>query len=799
MKRAVQWIAVGLLLTLFALLTIGSRHNAFTVDEPAHIAVGYSLLARGAGAFWLIPQYGNPPLLDELEALLFYLTRPKIPLEQLSGWPSSFMPLIRALNLYLLPIEQAELLTRLPTMLLTVLLGAVVFRWGKDLWGLGAGLIGLVALTFDPTLLAHGRLATTDVGTVTLGTAALYATWRWMRRPAWRWALVMGVLLGLTMLAKASGVVWILAAGLMVVGAITQRRRDGRAAHYLAQAVVAGGSSLLMIWAGYGFSWGSVQGFPFPLPAPAHWSGLLSQALGGLSASERWVFALGEQKQGNWWWYFPLAFLIKNPLPMLIGWGIGLVVLLRQPPSWLRILAMGTFPILYAALAISRGINIGYRHMLAVHPFLYLIIGGGLWQWSQRLYNHRWRWWLLGVLATWCAVSVLQSFPYEIAYFNELGGGARNGYRYLADSNVDWGQGSKALREYLVAHPGPTPNVAYHFTGVQPDLYGIEMKALPPQPDAPPLTAPFHPLPGRYVIGVDALQRGWPADPDMYAWFRQVEPTARLASSFFVYDLGAHPLEWFSQCTVPALPLDEQAVARGFGQTDLYRADFDCTAAWLYPTGGTAAGAYGLHHALLSEEGRPFPFLFPLTPHASDLFVARRLAGARLSLDLRRYTEQFPAFVLYEQEHPPLLPSRLPVLTLPATIFPSPSAPSTTLPVSLDGPLTFRGAAAFPDRDDLDVETWWQVTEGPITRPFSIMAHLLTPEGILIGVADGLGVSPLSLRPGDMIVQRHRFKSSQGKNVWLRTGAYWQDTARRWAISSDPEADAIFVHLEIKP
>ncbi|MBN2392383.1 MAG: hypothetical protein JXR84_16760 [Anaerolineae bacterium] len=87
------------------------------------------------------------------------------------------------------------------------------------------------------------------------------------------------------------------------------------------------------------------------------------------------------------------------------------------------------------------------------------------------------------------------------------------------------------------------------------------------------------------------------------------------------------------------------------------------------------------------------------------------------------------------------------------------------------------GTTAYAEVDGLDVETWWRVTDGPITRLFSIMAHLLTPQGDLIDQADGLVVWPSVLATGDVFVQRHHFAlSHEGDAVWLRTGAYWLDT-----------------------
>jgi hypothetical protein len=125
------------------------------------------------------------------------------------------------------------------------------------------------------------------------------------------------------------------------------------------------------------------------------------------------------------------------------------------------------------------------------------------------------------------------------------------------------------------------------------------------------------------------------------------------------------------------------------------------------------------------------------------------------------------------------------------------NTPSLTAPVPLEGPLTFLGVAVYPEGDGLEVETWWQVTEGPISRPLSIMAHLLRGDGEVLGVADGLGVSPLILTARDVAVQRHRFPVPlEETEVWLRTGAYWLDTMERWALKDVVGVDALFVPLK---
>ncbi len=791
MRHLRIWGPLLLLLWLFGFLMVGGRSLSLTSDEPAHIAAGYAILARGLNAFWVLPQHGHPPLLNVLEALGIYLEK-RIPLEQLDGWPLWLTNYVRAFTPYLMPMERTEVLARIPVMGLTVLLGALIFRWGKDLWGYRAGILALGFLCLDSLLLAHGRLATTDAGTVALGTASLYAIWKWSNYPSWTRSLGLGVLVGLTMLAKSNGILWVVTGGFLIFWK-TVRDREGRIFR-LAQGILAGLVGFLILWGGHAFTWGPVRDLPGTYPAPDYWNGLISQAL---SAEKRWVFALGMRMHGHWWWYFPLAFLIKNPIPLLLAFFVGGFRLLRRP-SLDCLMILGFFPLLYAITSVTSGMNIGYRHLLPVHPMIYLVIGGGISQWLSSP-RPVWKVAIGAVLGLWYTWGTVRMFPYEIAYFNEFIGGPSYGHYYLIDSNIDWGQGYKALRRYLTEHPGPVPKIAYHFTNVLPQYYGISAEALPPEELASPLVAPFHPLPGRYVISITTLQRGWPEDPDLYAWFREVRPTAEIGYSFFLYDVQTAPLQWIAQCSVPAAPLSEGVIERGFGQESLRRVEFDCTSGWIYPSGGSRPGVYSFRYDLLKERRRTFPSLLLSPPEPRDPFIVRRLGQARLSVDMNRYTLDHPAFVLYEQENAPDVPTLRTAAVLPVNQVPGSEVRFISAPIALNGPLTFRGVNAIREGSEMDVETWWQVTEGPITRPLSIMGHLLNGAGELIGQDDGLGVSPVLWQPGDIIVQRHRFPlPPAGEELWLRTGAYWLDTMERWATMNTLEEGVLWVSLKVK-
>ena len=314
-----HWVSSALLLALFARLLFGALELSRTADEASHITSGYTAVARGLDGLWTVPLRGHPLLIDAWLALPVYAGQPDIPLEELDGWRSNYSRYVASFGQYLDARRSALFSARVQEMLLTLLLAVAVWRWATDVWGPKAGLLALGVLVFDPALIAHGRLATNDVGLVMAGTWTLYNAWRWMQHPSWGRALGTGALMTLTMLSKGSGVLWGGAAGLMMLSCLIRPCKDRPQptkwrVDLLAQWVAAGALSLFLLWASYGFAWGPINDLPLAWPAPTYWEGILfhPNVIG-----ERWVYALGHRTMGRWWWYFLVTFAIKNPLALV--------------------------------------------------------------------------------------------------------------------------------------------------------------------------------------------------------------------------------------------------------------------------------------------------------------------------------------------------------------------------------------------------------------------------------------------------------------------------------------------------
>jgi hypothetical protein len=69
-------------------------------------------------------------------------------------------------------------------------------------------------------------------------------------------------------------------------------------------------------------------------------------------------------------------------------------------------------------------------------------------------------------------VSALWTAPRYLSYFNLFAGGPAGGRYYLSDSNLDWGQDLKRLRETMQEHGLPSVYLLY-FGTADPHAYGI--------------------------------------------------------------------------------------------------------------------------------------------------------------------------------------------------------------------------------------------------------------------------------------------------------------------------------------
>jgi hypothetical protein len=250
-----------------------------------------------------------------------------------------------------------------------------------------------------------------------------------------------------------------------------------------------------------------------------------------LSESQgRPTFLLGTVYADGRWFYFPLVFLMKATLPMLLLLAASPFVARGMNTQW-RFLVIP--PVAYLAVSMFSGLNLGVRHILPVFPFLILIAAAA----ASALLGRRGRPSAVAgaVLLAAHAATSLHAFPNYLPYSNEAVGGPARTYRVMGDSNADWGQGLLQVSDYLREHDVTDCWYAYRMPGVF-NYYGITCKLLPTAGDLVDAIPP-RVLEGTILIGAnDAIGFGWgPGELNPYKAFLDRPPDDMIGNHVLVF------------------------------------------------------------------------------------------------------------------------------------------------------------------------------------------------------------------------------------------------------------------------
>jgi hypothetical protein len=544
--------ALSAFAVVFIALSVSSyTQKSATWDEPQHLTAGY--LALRAADWRTDPEH--PPFLRMWAALPLLLMRgirydtaviDPVPPEAWAG-----MGQFEYAHWFLYKLNDADRLlyaARFMIVLLGVLLGVLLFAWANELFGFWPATVALALYTLEPNLLAHSGLVTTDFGLTCFAFGTVYFAWRYSRRPG---AGNLAGLAGFFALAQASKFSALLLGPVVAALLLARRLRElGRVA---AVCVLLALASWVVIWAVYGFrhrpsdspGWrfdfrqselvmervprlGKLLGWMDErrLLPNAYLQGLL---LGQAKAQKRAAFFAGEYSTEGWWYFFPVAFLMKVPVAVLGVFAAGLVMCAREWRKLARdeLFVLVPFVVFFAA-AMAAKLNIGLRHVLPVFPFA-LLVGAKLFQ--QR------RWLRVGapVVLLLAAAELARVYPHYLAFFNQLVGGPRNGHRFLVDSNLDWGQDLKTLKRWMDAHGVQQVNLSY-FGTADPDYYKIRCTHLPGAPFFARVSDNVA-LPGHVAVSATNLRGVYLGEEgrQFYRPLSQQKPVTVLGYSIFVY------------------------------------------------------------------------------------------------------------------------------------------------------------------------------------------------------------------------------------------------------------------------
>lgn len=496
-----------------------------TADEVVHLTGGYSYWKFND--YRMHPENGTLPM--RVAALPWLVMDVHFPPLDHPEWVASKVNRLGDVFFFQSgnDVDRLLLAARAMIALFGVFTVWLTWRWSRGLFGRRAGWVSLALAVFCPALLAHGGLATSDMGLTACLLAAISCYWLLLHRVTWPRLLATALACGLTFLAKMSGVLvvplvgallllrWLRPAPLVLaLGPVRWlRRRTPVMAATLALTLAVGAGSLVVLWAGYGFRYdgfnrtvSQTTGYYFDwdvllekkqlpwsdesslvrlapqlrAPEPTLMTAtigwirdhrLLPEAyLWGFAhtykfSRERPAFFLGDYRKTGWPLFFPVAFLLKTPLPalLLIAAGALAVFVRRRRPEpgmrpvvarvpralFYRAAPLVIFLVVYWTMAVRMHLNIGHRHILPTYPVFYVFAGAAVWWLTGTA--RRWGAVLLVVALAAHAVDSLAVRPFYLSYFQPLAGGVPRGFHHFVDSSYDWGQGLPALTDWLAA------------------------------------------------------------------------------------------------------------------------------------------------------------------------------------------------------------------------------------------------------------------------------------------------------------------------------------------------------------
>ncbi|MEK7525409.1 MAG: glycosyltransferase family 39 protein [Patescibacteria group bacterium] len=572
-------ILAGVIIAGAVMLAVGSGWNEpLLVDEVPHIGAGYSYLTSRDMRF--NPEH--PPLVKDLAAfpLTFLNFDGKSSLEsifQRDDVTNSQWDFGRRLiyNSGVNP-ELATRLARVPMLLFFIASAVLLFLWARRLYGPAAAITGLILLAFSPTVLAHSKLITTD-GPAMLGVLlAGYAFVNYLRQENKKTYWFTVGALGLALLLKFSTL--LLLPAFLITGFIFGWFKDGlnagvKSAGKITLLILSG--LVLVVWPVYIIH---TSGYPPErqrkdteylmqwLPQRNIANAIIwasdkpliraagQYALGAVRVIQRssgptTIFYLGEISNEGRQSYFPLIYFLKEPLAW---WLLALAALFavfklpwtkknikvfikNHPDELFMLVWLG----LYWTSSIQSNLNIGIRHLLPIYPFMIILVSGRIVWLLDHLQGASFKVWrgaglILALVMGWYVFETIHAYPFFIPYFNQVAGGSAGGYRYVVDSNVDWGQDLKRLGQWMDTSRVGKIDLDYfgwadqpyyirgQFTWVHSTTYKNREDFMKRNQSN-----------GWIAVSVTFLQNS-KQDAD-YWWLKQIEPTTTIGHSIFVW------------------------------------------------------------------------------------------------------------------------------------------------------------------------------------------------------------------------------------------------------------------------
>jgi hypothetical protein len=459
------------------------RLKSPTWDETILFGLGYYLLNVGR---WDVPSsILHPPLPYYLNSFPFlFYDAEETAWDKGEEFSNVFIPVagLKLLTDSRYPQDQLLFWSRIPSILIALLLGFYIWKWASELYGSLSATFALFLFCFCPNILAHSRFITPDILLTCFTFISVYYLWKIVKDGTWSNILLCSLSLGCALLSKYTALLlfpiyFILSIIILISYEEITLPNQFPFSRYLMKnssiARILRGGSLLFVVTMIALC---VLSLGYMFHPEYYLKGTIYQFQHAQEKTHP-GFLMGMYSSRGWWYYYLTAFAIKTPVPLLILLLLSFIFYKKNPRRDLLNQAFLLVPVfLYFFFFSVMPLCIGLRYILPVYPFLFLH--------ASKVADFSYKGWrvfikiLVVVLCFWYIKSSLGIYPHYLAYFNETVGGPDKGYNYLVDSNLDWGQDLKGLGIYMNKKGIQKVHLSY-FGTADPQYYGINYEWMP--------------------------------------------------------------------------------------------------------------------------------------------------------------------------------------------------------------------------------------------------------------------------------------------------------------------------------
>jgi len=455
---------------MFFLLVSSINSDSPTYDEVTNTESGYQFLVNKDFRF----DPFNPPFAREIIALPALIQKNVI-YNRVIFWP------------------------RMMVVLFTLALGVLVYIFSKKLFGGLAAKLALIIFVFEPNTLSNGHYATKDLIFTFFFLLSLFYFWLWKDKFTYKRVIIFSIIIGLSLSTKLTAIPFILFP-LLVLFLMEIKNRWKMIKSFFSKKKIWIILSFIFIttltlWSTYFFKLEPPLGYRFDENRPAiklaKSNPLIKIALtvpiplGSYVSTIKELFMFNYTNlyikrsyfpgdvsiDGSPGYLFPLAVLIKTPIPLLMLFFLSILFFYKNSKNG-KYLLVPLFLIFFTVI-FSKTILV-IRYILPIYPLIIIYSSQVI---NIKIAKRNLLYIFLGLMMVWYIVGTLNSFPYFTSYMNETVGGAKDRYKYLADSNYDWGQGLIALKDYQDKNNITNLQFAY-FGSVNPANYGIKYERI---------------------------------------------------------------------------------------------------------------------------------------------------------------------------------------------------------------------------------------------------------------------------------------------------------------------------------